>query len=65
MGKTITYTKATKKSPSKVLINGAPRVRFPSRRRADHAVFNRIRQKQEYNPNAPHHKVTIIQLPNK
>jgi len=61
--KTITYTKATKKSPSKVLTNGAPRERFPSRRRTDHAVFNKMKQKREYNPNAPHHKVTVIILP--
>ncbi len=63
--KIITYTKATKTKQSKVLINGAPRERFPSRRRSDHAVFNKMRQKANYDPNTPHHKVTIIRLPNK
>lgn len=63
--KTITYTKATKTKTSKVLIDGAPKKKFPSRRVSDHAVFNRVRQKQEYNPNTPNHKVTVIILPDK
>lgn len=62
--KTITYTKASRRQTSKVLINGKPRERFPSRRKADHDVFNRVKQKADYD-GSPSHKVTIIKLPNK
>ena len=65
MKKTITYTKATKTKSSKVLINGEPKQKFPSRRRADHAVFNKIKQREEFIPGTPNHKVTIIQRPDK
>jgi hypothetical protein len=59
--KTITYTKASKTNPSKVLINGSPKVKYPSRRANDHAVFNTMRQKREHVEGQPTYKVTVIQ----
>ena len=44
----------------KVLINGKAKIKDKALRKQDHDAINTFRQKENYDPDVPHHKVTVI-----